>query len=53
MIIRTIGESIEVNKKSLLLEYLGIKKDLSGIQKVTQNIELIASVPFCLSEETK
>jgi len=53
MIIRTIGESIEVNKKSLLLEYLGIKKDLSGIQKVTQNVELIASVPFCLSTETE
>jgi len=53
MIIRTIGESIEVNNKSLLLEYLGIKKDLSGIQKVTQNVELIASVPFCLSAETE
>ena len=53
MILRTIGASIEVNNKSLLLEYLGIKKEASGIQKVNQNVELIASVPFCLSAETK
>jgi len=54
MIIRTIGTSIEGKKdNSLLLDYLGIKKEVSGIQKVTQNVELIASVPFYLSTENE
>ena len=42
---RTIG--------STLLEYLGIKKEVSGVQKVTHDIELIAPVPFCLSAENE
>jgi len=36
----------------ILLDYLGIKKDVTGIQKVTQDVELIACVPFCLTTKT-
>jgi len=42
---RTIG--------STLLEYLGVKKEVSGIHKVEKEIELIAPVPFCLSAENE
>jgi len=42
---RTIG--------STLLEYLGIKKEVSGVQKVTHDIELIAPVSFCLAAENE
>jgi HK97 family phage prohead protease len=34
-----------------LLEYLGLKKDTAGLQKVTGDVELIASVPFCLTAD--
>jgi len=42
---RTIG--------STLLEYLGVKKNTAGVHKVTDDIELIAPVPFCLSAENE
>ena len=55
MIIRTkSGEIVSINNeqltvnKNVFLDYLGIKKDVTGIQKVTEDVELIASVPFCL-----
>ena len=38
---------------STLLEYLGVKKEVSGVHKVSQDIELIAPVPFCLSAENE
>jgi len=51
MVIRTKSGEIKTANASVLLEYLGIKKEASGIQKVAGNVELIASVPFCLSAE--
>ena len=54
MIIRTKNaEFYQADNISVLLEYLGIKKEAAGIQKVTQNIELIAPVPFCLAAENE
>jgi len=40
-----------LNNADILLEYLGVKKDVAGIQKVSQEVELIAGVPFCLNKE--
>ena len=58
MIIRTKnGEIKTINNEKLtgnnfaLLDFLGVKKDAVGVQKVSQDIELITSVPFCLSSE--
>ena len=61
MIVRTkSGEVIQIKNEELkmkndcgLLDYLGVKKGVTGVQKVTQDVELIASVPFCLSAEMK
>jgi len=52
MLIKTKCGKFETGNASVLLDYLGIKKDAAGVQKVTQDVELIASVPFCLSAES-
>jgi HK97 family phage prohead protease len=53
MIIRTkSGEIVSMNNEQLpvgnnvFLDYLGIKRDVTGIQKVTKDVELIVCVPF-------
>jgi len=51
MIVKTKSGFYRADNGLVLLDYLGIKKEAAGIQKVTGNIELIASVPFCLSVE--
>jgi len=51
MIIRTKSGNYQAGNASVLLDYLGIKKDATGVQKVSADVELIASVPFCLSGE--
>ena len=53
MIVRTKSGEIKNGNDRILLDYLGIKKDVSGIQKVTQDVELIASVPFHLTAENE
>ena len=35
----------------VLLDYLGIKRDVTGIQKVTKDVELITCVPFQMKSE--
>jgi HK97 family phage prohead protease len=52
MIIRTKNGELKNGNTSSLLEYLGVKKEVSGVHKVNKEIELIAPVPFCLSAET-
>ena len=48
--IKTINnDQLAVSNVNVLLDYLGIKKDVTGIQRVTQDVQLIASVPFCLT----
>ena len=34
-----------------MLDFFGDKKEMNGVQKVEKNIELIASVPICLSTD--
>ena len=53
MIIRTKGASFKVDNTWSLLDYLGVKRNVTGIQKVTQDVELVACVPFCFAAETK
>jgi len=52
MIIRTKSGDIKTGNTSVLFDYLGIKADTAGVQKVSQDVELIASVPFCLKTKT-
>jgi HK97 family phage prohead protease len=53
MLIRTKSGEIKTGDTSILLDYLGVKKEAAGIQKVAADVELIASVPFHLTAETE
>ena len=50
MIIRTKNGEYRTACASVLLDFLGVKKETAGIQKVSGEVELIASVPFHLTE---
>jgi HK97 family phage prohead protease len=53
MIIRTkSGEMMTANALTLL-DYLGVKKEAAGVQKVAGSVELIASVPFLLTADSE
>jgi HK97 family phage prohead protease len=54
MIIRTKSGEFRTGNKAVLLDFLGVKEEVAGPQKVTRDVELIASVPFALAadEET-
>jgi HK97 family phage prohead protease len=51
MLIRTKGGSFQTGNTSILLEFLGVKKEAAGVQRITQDVELIASVPFHLTAD--
>jgi len=54
MIIRTkCGESKAAGNSLTLLDFLGVTKDTVGIQKLSQDVELITSVPFHLTAENE
>jgi hypothetical protein len=46
MILRTKNGNFKADNSILLLDFLGVRKEMVGIQKVTGDVELIASVPF-------
>ncbi len=48
MVFRMKSDEILNGNISVLLDFLGVKKEALGIQKITGNVELIASVPFRL-----
>ena len=51
MIVRTFGTSAaSVLSKQCLLDFLGVKKNANGIQKVAGDVELIATVSFRLTD---
>jgi HK97 family phage prohead protease len=50
MIIRTKSGEYRAGDVSVLLGFLGVKKEAAGPQAVTADVELIASVPFRLTE---
>ena len=56
MIIRTKNGEYKAGNASMLckqslLDFLGVRKDATGLQKVVGDVELIASVPFCLAAD--
>ena len=51
MILRTKSGSFQAANTSLLLDYFGVKKETAGLQKVSGDVELIASVPFLLATD--
>ena len=53
MIIRTKSGEFQAGNAAVLLDFLGVKKEAAGIQKVAGDIELIASVPFRLTADVE
>jgi HK97 family phage prohead protease len=49
MIVRNKGGEYRLDNFPVLLDYLGVKKEAAGPQRVAGDVELIASVPFCLT----
>jgi HK97 family phage prohead protease len=49
MVVRNKNGPYRIDNGVGLLEFLGVKKEAAGVQKVAGDVELIASVPFCLS----
>ena len=53
MLLRTKSGEIKQGDIPLLLDFLGVKKEAAGIQKISADVELIASVPFILTADTE
>jgi HK97 family phage prohead protease len=53
MIIKTKSGEFLTGNLSVLLDFLGVKKETVGVQKVAGDVELIASVPFHLTNESE
>ena len=51
MIIRTKSGNFQTGNAFELLDFLGVKKEAAGIQKVSADVELIAAVPFLIKEQ--
>jgi len=51
MIIRTKSGGLQTGNISVLLDFLGVRKEASGCQKVSADVELISSVPFRLTAD--
>jgi HK97 family phage prohead protease len=53
MLVRNKAGEFTVRDKTLLLDFLGVKNEAAGPQKVAEDVELIASVPFRLTAENE
>jgi len=53
MIIRTKSGEFQSGDTSLLLGFLGVKKEAAGVHKLADDVELITSVPFHLTSDTE
>jgi HK97 family phage prohead protease len=51
MIIRTKSGEFRMGNKVVLLDFLGVKQEAAGPQEIRADVELIASVPFRLTEK--
>ena len=51
MIVRNKGGEYRVDNSPVLLDFLGVKKEAAGPQKVAGDVELIAPVPFRLAAD--
>jgi HK97 family phage prohead protease len=53
MLIRTKSGEYRMDNSTVLLDFLGVKKGAPGLQTVSADVELIASVPFRLTADGK
>lgn len=53
MILRIKCGDFKIDNSSMLLDYLGLKKETAGLHKVAADVELIAPVPFCLTADNE
>jgi HK97 family phage prohead protease len=53
MIVRIKSGEYRVDNSSVLLDFLGVRKEAAGPQAVSSDVELIASVPCALSSDGK
>ena len=53
MIVRNKSGEFRAADSGVLLDFLGVKRDVRGIQKVAGEVELIASVPFMLAADVE
>jgi HK97 family phage prohead protease len=53
MIARTKSGGVMTVNASVLLDYLGVRKEAAGVQKVAGNVELVCSVPFRLTADVE
>ena len=53
MIVRTKSGEFKSGDVSVLLDFLGVKKETAGLHKVAGDVELIASVPFRLTADVE
>jgi len=53
MIIRTKSGEFQSANSCILLDFLGVKKEAAGVQRVAGDVVLIASVPFHLTAENE
>jgi hypothetical protein len=53
MIIRNKSGDYRIDNSSILLDFLGVKKEAAGVHKVAGEGELIASVPFRLTADSE
>jgi len=51
MIVRTKSGEFQAGNSSVLLDFLGVKKEVAGIQKVSADVVLVAGVPFSINNE--
>ena len=51
MIIRTKSGEYRAANSSVLLDFLGVKKEAAGVQRVSGDVVLVAGVPFSMSNE--
>jgi HK97 family phage prohead protease len=51
MIARNKSGEFRIDNSSVLLDFLGVKKETAGVHKVAGDVELIASVPFHLTAD--
>ena len=53
MIIRTKSGNFQTGNMSVLFDFLGIKKEAAGLQRISADVELIAPVPFHLTADVE
>jgi HK97 family phage prohead protease len=51
MIVRNKSGEYRIDNSSVLLDFLGVKKEAAGPQTVSSDVELIATVPFALAAD--